>query len=132
MRRFLYLQPAGATLGCGCGLLSAAVSLVAEHGCRLLSAEVSLVAERGFWVLQLQWVRLAGSGAQAQSQWLMGLAAPQHLESSWNRDQTSVPCIRRQILIHCSTREVLQQRIFKALLSSVQFSRSVMSDSATP
>lgn len=66
-RRLRYLQQAGATLGCGCSLLSAVVSLAAE---------------RGFQALQLQRVRLAGSRAQARSQWLMGLAVPQHLESS--------------------------------------------------
>lgn len=67
LRRLLYLQQAGATLGCGCGLLSAVVSLASESG---------------FQALQLQRVRLAGSRAQARSQWLMGLAVPQHLESS--------------------------------------------------
>ena len=36
------------------------------------------------------------------------LVAPQHVKSShsWIRDQTHVPCIGRQILIHCTTREV--------------------------
>ena len=37
----------------------------------------------------------------------MGLAASQHMESSWTRDQTCVPYIGRQILIPCATREVL-------------------------
>ena len=32
---------------------------------------------------------------------------PWYVGSSWTRDQTSVPCINRQILIHCTTREVL-------------------------
>ena len=36
----------------------------------------------------------------------MELVAPQHVESSWTRDRTCVPCIGRQILIHCTTREV--------------------------
>ena len=31
---------------------------------------------------------------------------PMYVESSWTRDQTHVPCIGRQILIHCTTREV--------------------------
>ena len=35
----------------------------------------------------------------------MGLVAPQRMESSRTRDQTSVPCIDRGILTHCITRE---------------------------
>ena len=31
--------------------------------------------------------------------------SPWHMESSWTRDQTQVPCIGRRILIHCTTRE---------------------------
>ena len=37
----------------------------------------------------------------------MGLVAPRHVGSSWTRDRTHVPCIGRQILNHCATREVL-------------------------
>ena len=37
----------------------------------------------------------------------MGLVAPRQVESSWTRDRTHVPCIGRQIFIHCTTREVL-------------------------
>ena len=36
----------------------------------------------------------------------MGLVALWYVESSWTRDQTHVPRIGRQILIHCATREV--------------------------
>ena len=36
----------------------------------------------------------------------MGLVAPQHVGSSRTRDWTCVPCIGRQILNHCVTREV--------------------------
>ena len=42
-----------------------------------------------------------------QELWHMGLAALQHVGSSQTRDRTCVPCIGRQILIHCTTREVL-------------------------
>ena len=35
----------------------------------------------------------------------MGLVAPWHVESSWTRDRTCVPCSGRHILIHCATRE---------------------------
>ena len=40
----------------------------------------------------------------AQELWHMGLVALKHVESSQNRDPTHVPCIGRQILIHCTTR----------------------------
>ena len=38
--------------------------------------------------------------------WHKGFAAPQHVESFQIKDQTCVPCIGRQILIHCTPREV--------------------------
>ena len=43
--------------------------------------------------------------AQAQQLWLMGLVAPRHVGSSQTRARTHVPCISRQILNHCATRE---------------------------
>ena len=43
----------------------------------------------------------------AQLLWLMALVAPRHVESSQTRNWTHVPCIGRQIPIHCATREVL-------------------------
>ena len=43
--------------------------------------------------------------AQAQQLWLMGPVAPRHVESSQTRARTRVPCIGRQILNHCTTRE---------------------------
>ena len=38
--------------------------------------------------------------------WFVGLVAPRHVGSFWTRAQTRVPCIGRQILNHCATREV--------------------------
>ena len=38
----------------------------------------------------------------------MGLVAPWHVGSSRTRARTRVPCIGRQILNHCATREVLK------------------------
>ena len=35
----------------------------------------------------------------------MGIVAPVHVEFSWTRDQTRVPCICRRILNHWTTRE---------------------------
>ena len=52
---------------------------------------------------------LAGfNSCRALAQWLWhtGLVVPQHVESSQTRDQTCVPCIGRQILILCTTREI--------------------------
>ena len=37
--------------------------------------------------------------------WLTGIVAPQHVGSSQTRARTRVPCISRQILNHCATRE---------------------------
>ena len=38
---------------------------------------------------------------------VVGLVAPWHVESSQTRNRTYVLCIGRQILMHCTTREVL-------------------------
>ena len=43
--------------------------------------------------------------AQAQQLWLTGLVALWHVGSSQTRARTRVPCIGRQILNHCATRE---------------------------
>ena len=48
---------------------------------------------------------LAGSRAQPQSLWRTGLAAPRHVGSSRTRARTHVPCISRQVLNPCATRE---------------------------
>ena len=39
--------------------------------------------------------------------WLTGLVALRHVGSSQTRARTRVPCIGRQILNHCATREAL-------------------------
>ena len=43
--------------------------------------------------------------AQAQRPRLTGPAAPRHVASSQTRARTRVPCIGRQTLNHCATRE---------------------------
>ena len=48
--------------------------------------------------------------AQAQQLWPTGPAAPRHVGSSQTRARTRVPCIGRQTLNHCATREA--QSIF--------------------
>ena len=42
---------------------------------------------------------------QAQQPWLTGPAALRHVGPSQTRARTCVPCISRQILNHCATRE---------------------------
>ena len=54
--------------------------------------------------------------AQAQQLWLTGPVAPRHVGSSQTRARTCVPCIGRQILNHCATREA-PNYIFKLLAS---------------
>ena len=69
----------------------------------------------GFSLRWLLLVRNTGSRLEgfsscstwAQQLWCQGLVALQHVESSWTRDQTCVPCIGRRIPIHCTTGEVL-------------------------
>ena len=73
--------------------------------CGLLIAVASLVVEHGLLTHGPQQLWLAGSRAQAQQLWHTGLAAPRHVGSSRTRAQTHVPCIGRQILNHCATRE---------------------------
>ena len=72
---------------------------------RLLIAVASLVAEHGLQACRLQQLWLAGCRAQAQQLWRTGLIALRHVRSSWTRARTCVPCIGRQILNHCTTRE---------------------------
>ena len=45
--------------------------------------------------------------AQAQQLWLTGPVSPRHVGSSQTRARTRVPCIGRQTLNHCATREAL-------------------------
>ena len=80
----------------GCSwLLCSGFSLwcLLPSGAWALGAQPSAVVTRGLWV-------------QAQQWWCTGLAAPQHVESSWTRDQAYVPCTDRRILTHCATKEV--------------------------
>ena len=57
-----------------------------------------------------------------------GLVALQQLGSSWTRDRTCVPCIGRQILIHCywgSLREGFFELGFEGCLRVCQDSRTI-------
>ena len=75
---------------------------------------LSLVAEnRGCYsgVKQAQGVRAPWSGC-------MGSVALRHVESSWIRAQTRVPCIGGQILTHWTTREAFMLLFLSQMLSS--------------
>ena len=97
---FLQLQRAGATLCC-----SVWVSHCGGFSLRSMGSRCAGFSSCGTRV-QLLW--RAGSRVQAQQLWRTGLVAPQHVGSSRTRDRTHVPCIGRQILNHCATREVPQ------------------------
>ena len=66
---------------------------IVVHGPLTITA--SLVAEQ-----RLQTRKLSNCGSR-------GPAAPRHVGSSQTRARTRVPCIGRQILNHCATREAL-------------------------
>ena len=74
---------------------------------RLLIALASLAAEHGLQTCRLQQLWLVGCRAQAQQLWHTGLVPLRHVGSSRTRARTCVPCIGRQILNHCATREAL-------------------------
>ena len=66
--------------------------------------------------------------AQAQQLWLTGLVAPRHVGSSQTRARTRVPCIGRQILNHCATREAL---LFFLIPSPLNFTGSFVINKVT-
>ena len=70
--------------------------------------QVGATLHRGAWASHyrsLSWCGAQAPDAQAQQLWLSGLVAPRHVGSSQTRARTRVPCIGRQILNHCATRE---------------------------
>ena len=102
----LYLVAAGSG-GPGWGLLfimcldfSLKGLLVWSTGSRRAGFSLCSTQAQDFWLEGLRVHRL-------QEVWPTGLVAPRHVESSWTRDRTHFACIGKQILIHCTTREVL-------------------------
>ena len=59
--------------------------------------------------------------AQAQQLWLTGPVAPRDVGSSQIRARTHVPCIGRQILNHCATREAPIAFLIIAILTGVRW-----------
>ena len=54
--------------------------------------------------------------------WLTGSVAPWHVGSSQTRARTRVPCIGRQILNHCATREAPPPFLHVVFLGGFVFS----------
>ena len=90
-------------------------------GLRCCVQAFSSCSHSSLWCMgfSLQWLLLWPSmscrsqgfsslSTQAQLLWGTGLVASWPMESSQIRDQTCVPSISRQTLIHCTTREVLR------------------------
>ena len=59
--------------------------------------------------------RAQAPDAQAQQLWPTGPAAPRHVGSSQTRARTRIPCIGRQTLNHCATREAPELNFLKHL-----------------
>ena len=87
-----------------CLLLSVFCCCCCHPGSLLLCAAFSL-----WWIILLQstGLQFAGSRALVQQLWCMGLIALWHVESSWTRFQTHIPCNGRRILNHWTTRKTL-------------------------
>ena len=71
----------------------------------LLIVVASLVSKHELQAHRLQQLWLTGSRAQAQQLWCTGLVALWHVGSSRTRARTHAPCIGRQLLNLCVTRE---------------------------
>ena len=82
-------------------------SLLCEPFSSCSEQRFSVVALLDFSVWRLLLLQNTGSREhRLQQLWCTGLVAPKHVESSQIKDRTCVPCIGRQILTHCITREV--------------------------
>ena len=77
--------------------------------CSAQASHCGSVSYCGAWTLgtRVPQVWFVGFRGWAQQFWPIGFIPIWHVESSWIRDQTCVPCIGRQILIHYTTREIL-------------------------
>ena len=73
-----------------------------------------------------------GSRAQAQQLWLTGLVVPRHVGSSWARARTRVPCIGRQTLNHCATREAPHADLDVQMRASVPGFDGIKSEVRSP
>ena len=97
------------------------LSLVAASGGHFSSrcAGLSLSRPLLLWASHSRGLSCCGAqapDAQAQQLWLTGLVAPRHVGSSQTRARTRVPCISRQTLNHCATREAPCPFLIRLLL----------------
>ena len=107
-------------------------SFLCEGFLQLRQAGATL--HHGVWASHYRGLSCCGAqapDAQAQQLWLTGLVAPQHVGSSQTRARTLVPCIGRQILNHCATREAPLRNIFlfyyrKTLIMKQKFMKNTM------
>ena len=102
---------------------------MAVLGLRFCARAFSSCGERGplFIAVRGPLTVMASSVAEHRLQtrrlsqlWLTGLAAPRHVGSSQTRARTRVPCIGRQILNHCTTREAPYVNFFKRTVMALQ------------
>ena len=83
------------------------------------------------WSMGSRRMGFSSCGTWAQQLWHTGLVAPMHVESSQTRDGTHVPCIGRQILNHCATREVPKQILEYTFFFLPLFSTQMLSYSTS-
>ena len=93
-------------------LLLAFFFFLAALGLRCCARAFSGCASGGYSSLRcagfsLRWLLLLQSTGSRRAGSVVVAHAPRHVGSSRTRDQSRVPCIGRQILNHCATREVL-------------------------
>ena len=93
------------------GVRASCSSGFSNQGAQALGTWASIVAARG----------LRSCSMRAQELWCMGLAAPRHVRSSETRDRTHVRQHCRQILIHCTAREVLNTLCLIYIVDSLTF-----------
>ena len=70
-------------------------------GAQALGTQASVVVAQGLRSCGSLECGLSRCDAWALQMWCTGLVAPWHVESSWTRGLTCVPCTGRQIHIHC-------------------------------
>ena len=99
---------------CGARALGAWASVVAGRGlssCSMWALEPAGFSSCGAWA---QWLQCTGSRVRGLQQlWVAGFVAPWRVGSSQTRARTCVPCIGRQILNHCTTREALSLYFYR-------------------
>ena len=102
-------------------------SFLCEGSLQLRQAGTTL--HRGAWASHYRGLSCCGAqapDAQAQQLWLTGLVDLRHVGSSQTRARTRVPCIGRQILNHCATREAQNLHSLPWILHSLPLSNCLV------